>query len=461
METPRVASDVRPPPQTVWGILKSCGPGLIITANIVGTGELIATTKLGSEVGFTLLWFIILSCFIKVFVQVELGRYAVSEGISTLEAMNRLPGPRAIASWLIWLYLVMYVGTLLQAAGIVGAIAKLFAAAPLPVSRTAWAAAAAGSCAILLVLGWYRLVEWGSTFMVVVFTFCTVGAVAALAWTPYRIGAGDVATGMAFHLPSDLFVAFAAFGITGVGAGELIYYPYWCLEKGYARHVGPRDDTPEWAARARGWLRVMTVDAWLSFAVYTMATVSFYLLGAAVLHPQGLKVDNADFVASLSRMYEAVFGPAAGWWIFLVGAFMVLYSTLFVSTASNSRMACDVAPLVRLLRYPTEAHRRQAVRIGVVAIPVFLFSVQLVGEPVTLVLIGGVAQAMMLPFLAMLALVFRHRWSDVRLRPGAAWTVFLWISFLAMTALGVYNVTDTGRKLLPPAAPAAAPAPGR
>ena len=41
-------------------------------------------------------------------------------------------------------------------------------------------------------------------------------------------------------------VAFAAFGIIGVGASELIYYPYWCLEKGYASFVttpganGPR-----------------------------------------------------------------------------------------------------------------------------------------------------------------------------------------------------------------------------
>ena len=41
-----------------------------------------------------------------------------------------------------------------------------------------------------------------------------------------------------FTLPASFTVAFAAFGIIGVGASELIYYPYWCLEKGYARHIG-------------------------------------------------------------------------------------------------------------------------------------------------------------------------------------------------------------------------------
>jgi hypothetical protein len=40
------------------------------------------------------------------------------------------------------------------------------------------------------------------------------------------------------------------FGITGVGASELFMYPYWCLEKGYARFTGPVDGTPQWRSRA-------------------------------------------------------------------------------------------------------------------------------------------------------------------------------------------------------------------
>jgi hypothetical protein len=50
-------------------------------------------------------------------------------------------------------------------------------------------------------------------------------------------------------------------------------YPYWCLEKGYGAAVGRRDDTPEWAARARGWLRLMQLDAML--AALGVAVASF------------------------------------------------------------------------------------------------------------------------------------------------------------------------------------------
>ncbi len=95
-------------------------------------------------------------------------------------------------------------------------------------------------------------------------------------------------------------LAVSTFGITGVGASELFAYPYWCIEKGYARSAGPRSDDEGWGRRARGWLRVMQLDAWFSMVVFTVATVAFYLLGAAVLRPQGLVPRGAGMIETLS-----------------------------------------------------------------------------------------------------------------------------------------------------------------
>ena len=48
------------------------------------------------------------------------------------------------------------------------------------------------------------------------------------------------AEGLQLRLPAEgLVTAVAVFGITGVGATELFMYPYWCVEKGYARFTGP------------------------------------------------------------------------------------------------------------------------------------------------------------------------------------------------------------------------------
>ncbi len=46
----------RNPPLSIVGIIRNLGPGLIIAGSIVGSGELIATTKTGAEAGFSLLW---------------------------------------------------------------------------------------------------------------------------------------------------------------------------------------------------------------------------------------------------------------------------------------------------------------------------------------------------------------------------------------------------------------------
>ena len=95
-------------PTDFKGILKHLGPGLIITATIVGSGELIATPKLASEVGFTMLWFI-LGCLVKVFVQIELGRYTLVTGKTTLEAMNSVPGPKLRVSWMVWFLSLIHI----------------------------------------------------------------------------------------------------------------------------------------------------------------------------------------------------------------------------------------------------------------------------------------------------------------------------------------------------------------
>jgi len=427
------------PPTRLADVLSRIGPGLIISASIVGSGELIVTTQLGAKAGFVLLWFIVFSCVVKVFVQIELGRYAVSEGSTTLEALNRLPGPRAIVSWVLWLWLMMYVGTLFQVSGMLGGIAALFVPREQVWGHAIACLVPAAACALILARGRYAPVERWATAMVVMFTLGTIAAVLALQWTPYRIGLGQLARGFAFERPESFTVAFAAFGVTGVGASELIFYPYWCLEKGYARFVGPRDDSPEWLARAHGWLRVMQVDAWLSMLIYTVGTVCFYLLGAAVLNAKGQEVTNAELVPVLSGMYSEAFG-AAGAYVFVLGAFVVLFSTVFVSTASNARLLADGAALFGVLRDPSPERRRPLVQAGSIAIPLGTALVYLgIGEPVRLVMIGALGQALMLPFLGLAALHFRHRTTAPGLRPGAGWTLLLWVAVLGIATVGAYQ----------------------
>ena len=256
----------------------------------------------------------------------------------------------------------------------------------------------------------------------------------------WAITATEIKQGLSFRLPPDsdkaLTTALAAFGIIGVGATELIYYPYWCLEKGYARFVGPRDDSPEWAARAEGWLRVMRWDAWCSMVVYTFSTIAFYLLGAAILGRIGLEPQGPEMVRTLAVMYEPVFGRGAEI-LFLFGAFAVLYSTFFVSNASKARVFTD-ALLLFGLRRDTPASRRRWVRGLCGVLPFLCLAIYLAfpDDPKRLVLIAGVSQAVMLPLISFAAIFFRYRRSDARIVPGKLWDAMLWVSASGMLIAG-------------------------
>lgn len=443
-------SPATPAPTTFGGRLRQLGPGLIISAAIVGSGELIVVPKLGAAAGFTLLWFLVIGCVLKVFVQVELARHAIAHQETTLVALNSLPGPRLRVSWVVWAWALMYVGTVLQVGGIIGGITTIVRTLGTTWPEPVWLAIVTSSGAVLLLSGRYGAVERLSTVMVAIFTLCTIVAVVALQWTPYRVSGAQLMEGFFPLAPASFTVAFAAFGVTGVGASELIYYPYWCLEKGYGRNVGPAPlsaATPgadaamvRWLSRARGWMDVMRLDALVSLAIYTAATLAFYVLGAAVLHTQALDVGNDDLIPVLAGMYEQSLGPwSTG--MFLVGAFVVLYSTFFVATASNARLLVDASGLFGVLRVEDAAVRRRAIQGACVLLPFASGLVYLLWpQPVTLVLVGAVGQAMMLPLLAGAAVYFRHRRLPAGLRPSTAWTIALWTSALLITAVGAYQL---------------------
>ena len=433
--------DIEEPPKTFGKIFRRVGPGLILAGSIVGSGELIATTVLGAENGYTLLWLILLSCVIKVAVQNELGRYSIGTGETPLEAFDKVPGPRWRVSWVVWAWFFMIMMTLMQIGAMLGGIAEILTdmAPGVPVNVWVWLLALA--TAVMLILGQYRFVELISLALVVSFTILTVSCAALMFKLPDYFSWASLLDGLAFHLPKGGFLtAVAAFGITGVGANELIMYPYWCIEKGYARYTGRRDDSAAWRRRAEGWIKVMGVDVLNCMVIYTFATIAFYLLGGGVLHGMGVVPRGADMIKLLSRMYTETLGS---WslYLFLVGAFAVLYSTLFSSTAANARCMADLAGMLGIYNRRDYTKRLLATRIcvaSILTIPAVYF--MFVKEPVLMVKIGGVAQAAMLPVIGFCTVYLRYRHLPKAIVPKGWLTLALWVSASIMAVMMGYSL---------------------
>jgi Mn2+/Fe2+ NRAMP family transporter len=243
------ADGIKEPPTGWKESFRYLGPGLILSASIVGSGELIATTTLGAEVGFALLWLVVFSTFVKVAVQVELARWTIATGEPALTGYNRVPPRLGPLGWVNVLWLVLALSKLLQLGGIVGGVAVAFSAMlPLgggPLSSTSltiWTCVLVVGSIAMLYSNRYTLIERGAVALVVVFSIVTVLIALGLPFTPFAYDAADLAGGMSFLIPAGaLGAALAMFGITGVGADEITFYTYWCVEKGYARWTGPND----------------------------------------------------------------------------------------------------------------------------------------------------------------------------------------------------------------------------
>jgi Mn2+/Fe2+ NRAMP family transporter len=441
--------NIEDPPRTFVAVLRRIGPGLILAGSIVGSGELIATTVLGAENGYLLLWLIIISCGIKTVVQEELGRYSIGTGETTLEAFDRCPGPRLKVSWLVWMWSIMVMFTLMQIGAMLGSIGEILNRSIPAIPLQAWPWLLAGLTAALLLAGRYSIVEKAAMIMVVSFTILTVLGAVILLKLPEYFSWGAIWEGLSFHLPAGGFLtAVAAFGITGVGATELVMYPYWCIEKGYASYTGPRDETPEWRSRAHGWIRVMGVDVVNAMVVYTFATIAFYLLGAGVLHGRGVTPQGSRMVQELSALYTETLGA----WslpLFLAGAFAVLYSTVFSSTAAHCRVFADFTGMLGLYDRTDYEKRLKVTRIFVLVllvIPCLYFMA--FGEPVAMVKVGGFAQATMLPVIGFYALYLRYKRMPARVLPKGWITLGLWVSAVMMATMMGYSVLQESMRFL-------------
>ncbi|NWG14117.1 MAG: Nramp family divalent metal transporter [Acidobacteria bacterium] len=215
-------------------------------------------------------------------------------------------------------------------------------------------------------------------------------------------------------------------------------YPYWCVEKGYARFAGLRESSSEWLSRARGWVRVMHVDILSSMIIYTIATVAFYLLGAGILNGMGLVPAAKDMIPVLSKIYTETLG---GWslWLFYLGAIATLYGTIFAATAAHARMYADMCRMMGAFHsgdYEARVRYRNRFVWVLSVVPLILFLV--FQSPVKMVVAGGVSQSLMVPVIAVGALFLRHRRLPAEIAPSRATTFFLWFSSVVIICLMVY-----------------------
>ncbi len=406
---------------------------MIVSGAIIGSGEILLTASLGANAGFLLLWWVLIACWSKSIVQAELARYIITSGDTYLRAMNRIPGrirgPKGPISWPLVIGLLAFLPGITGMAGIMGgagqALDLLTGMGSLPATALV-ALATAG----VLWTGAYLTLERAMLALVLTFTAITIVCAALMQFSDNRMTAADLAAGFRFEFPPELAVlALATYGFIGVNSNETSAYTYWCVEKGYPSFIGADRDEAGWVERARGWIRVMQTDVWTTLIILTCATVPFYLLGAGVLHRNGLTPEGLDTIPVLSSMFTATLGD---WslWLFGIGAFFILFSTSISSTGAGGRYLPEYAIELGFVNR-WQINRRLWIRFYTVIVPVIGLGLYLANpSPIELVTIAASVGALVLPIQSGLTLYLHARHLDPRVQPGWLGRTFLKLIFV-------------------------------
>jgi hypothetical protein len=159
----------------------------------------------------------------------------------------------------------------------------------------------------------------------------------------------------------------------------------------------------------------------------------------------GLVPAAADMIPVLSNLYTQTLGS----WtlpLFYLGAIATLYGTVFAATAAHSRMFADVCRLMGFFRADDHERRvafRNAFVVVLSIVPIALFWT--LESPVRMVMLGGIAQSLMLPVIGVAAIFLRHRRLPDEIAPSPATTVALWTTTAAIVVVMVYYALLTLR----------------
>jgi len=430
------------PPDSFFEKLGFLGPGFILSASIVGSGELIATTILGAQGGFITFWVILVSCLIKVSIQLEFGKNAIVSGKPLMREFNHLPGPRLLKiNWTVWSTFILTLFKILQLGGMLGGTAIVLNLIFPPISMVFWIVFLGISLGLLIFKNYYYLIEKASMLMVFGFTLFTIASLVGLFFTPFAFSASDVLSGLSFDLPQEvLFVAIGAFGITGVASDEIIAYTYWCQEKGYATYAGPNDGSEKWKKRAQGWIKIMYFDAFLAMIIYTLVTAAFYLLGAAILHGQEKLPDGMELINSLAAIYTESLGAGAKYG-YLIGAFFALYSSVFATLAYWSRLFPDIFSQFGWIDNDDKKGQEKWVKILAWLLPaIWILTFLFVQLPAFMILSGGVVGSVLLLVVVFAGIKFRAKNRKLNLVSGWWSEIIFWMSVVSILLVSGYGI---------------------
>ena len=192
----------------------------------------------------------------------------------------------------------------------------------------------------------------------------------------------------------------------------------------------------------------MKLDAWVSWVIYTISTMAFYMLGAAVLHPQpGLRPKGTKVMEVISSIFDTAVGQWGGT-LFLIGAAVALFKTILANVPSLSRQVVNTLSVFGAFDWADMPARDKWMRASMVILPITWGILAILSaNPLQLVIVAGLLNALFLIGVAICTIYLAKTETDPRVKDGTWFTVLLWISAISIVAVGVLSFGDIWKQI--------------
>lgn len=340
------------------------GPGAVMIGMAIGSGELILWPWITAKFGTEMMWAAALGVFLQLWINIEIGRWAVATGESPFTGFARLS-----KLWVYFFLTLMFVGAFLPGWGReTGTSVKiLLFGTDGPGADWFWTAAVF-VVALAIVFGPKRIyasIERSIVFMVllivigllvVAFSVGTLADVGNMLKGLLNVGHIRLDEEFTFHR------FFGAFVFAGAGGLGNLFYAYYLRDKGIGMggripallnplREAQRGDseigymfspTQENVRRFRDWFRFVVQDSTAFFWLANTFTMFLFMFGAlVVLHPLGIVPQSDQLVWDLAIVLEGTMG-VGGRHLFLIIGIAALFSSVLAGLDGGVRLWVDL-----------------------------------------------------------------------------------------------------------------------
>ena len=411
-----------------FSYLKLAGPGLVVAATGIGSGDVVSATVGGARYGFVLLWAIVAGAFFKFVLSEGIARWQLATGTTALEGWAaHLPG---WVKWFFAIYLVIW--TVFVSAALTNATGLGITNITGGAIPQSWGAVAHSLTGFAFVwLGGYGNFEKLMKLLVGVMAFSILVCAGLTLSDPIPAVQGLLVP--TIPAGSGTYVLSL---IGGVGGSiTMLSYNYWMREE---------------KMRGAGFLGYVRGDIAVAYIFTALFGISIMLIASDALFSPGATLRNNEAVPRMAAALGQLLG-AFGRVAFLAGFWAAVFASLLGVWQSVPYLYAD---FYGILKKMTPGDRLEVVKVTSTPYRLALAFITLVplpfaftGQPIAIIILYTIVGSLFVPFLAATLLYLNNKvkWSEPV--PHNAWYTNLLLTaiLLLFAIVGAQEVMNALR----------------